>query len=165
VNSSKLLRVGSLQVEQPNPREDDMQEFSLGAGLAALAFWGFLASIIVAGIWYDIRKREAQQETVRRLLESGQPIDDQVMDKLFSLGAGKRERLDRDFKLVGLIMLPAAVGLALLGLVLGLQSADARIPLLGVAALVACVGLGFLAASRMAAGWRREDAGTSSDRR
>ena len=56
-----------------------MQSFSLGAGLAALAFWGFLASIIVAGIWYDIRKREAQHETVRRLFESGQPIDEALI--------------------------------------------------------------------------------------
>ena len=96
-----------------------MQGFSLGAGLAALAFWGFLASIIVAGIWNDIRKREAQQETLRRLLESGQPIDEALMDKLLSLGGGKRQRLDRDFKMVAFIVLPAAVGLAILGLVLG----------------------------------------------
>jgi len=136
-----------------------MQGFSLGAGLASLAFWGFLASIIVAGIWYDIRKREAQHETVRRLFESGQPIDEKVIDKLLSLSGGRRERLDRDFKLVAMIMLPAAVGLALLGLVLGMQEIGARLPLLGVSALVACVGLGFLAASRMAGRWQREDAG------
>jgi len=137
-----------------------MQGFSLGGGLAALAFWGFLASIIVAGIWYDIRKREAQQETIRRLLESGQPIDDALMDKVFSLGGAKQERLDRHFKLVGLILLPTAVGLALLGLVLGMQDIGAKLPLLGVAALVACIGFGFLAASRMAARWYAEDAGT-----
>ena len=87
-----------------------MQGFSLGAGLASLAFWGFLASIIVAGIWYDSRKRESQHETVRRLFESGQPIDDAMMDKLLSLSGDKRERLDRNFKVVALIMLPAAVG-------------------------------------------------------
>jgi hypothetical protein len=136
-----------------------MQGFSLGAGLAALAFWGFLASIVVAGIWYDIRKREAQHETVRRLFESGQPIDEALMDKLLALGSGKRERLDRDFRLVALIMLPAAVGLAILGLVLGLQDIGAKLPLLGVSALVACIGLGFLGAAKMAARWYREDGG------
>lgn len=136
-----------------------MQGFSLGAGLASLAFWGFLASIIVAGIWYDIRKREAQHETVRRLFESGQPIDEHLIDKLLSLSGGKRERLDRDFKLVAMIMLPAAVGLAILGLVLGMQDIGAKLPLLGVSALVACIGLGFLAASKMAGRWHREDSG------
>ena len=29
-----------------------MQDFTLGAGLAALAFWGFIASVVVAGIWF-----------------------------------------------------------------------------------------------------------------
>ena len=72
-----------------------MQSFTLGAGLAALAFWGFIASVVVAGIWYDIRKKEAQQETIRRLFESGQKIDDTKMDKLLSLGADKTDRLDR----------------------------------------------------------------------
>ena len=34
-----------------------MQGLTLGAGLASLAFWGFIASVVVAGIWFDIRKR------------------------------------------------------------------------------------------------------------
>ena len=60
--------------------------------------------------------------------------------------------------MVAFIVLPAAVGLAILGLVLGLQNPDATLPLLGISALVACIGLGFLAASRMAVRWYREDA-------
>ena len=61
-----------------------MQSFTLGAGLAALAFWGFLAVVVVGGIWYDIRKKESQQETIRRLFESGQPVDEKLMDRLMS---------------------------------------------------------------------------------
>ncbi len=134
-----------------------MQSFTLGAGLAALAFWGFLAAVVVGGIWYDIRKKESQQETIRRLFESGQPVDDKMMDKLLAQSTDKGERLDRGFKLTGMILLPAAVGLAVLGLVLGLQAPEARLPLLGVAGLVACVGVGFLIASRMARRWYEND--------
>jgi hypothetical protein len=130
-----------------------MQSFSLGAGLAALAFWGFLASVIVAGIWYDIRKREAQHETVRRLFESGQPIDEELMDKLLSLGGGKSDRLDRSLKLAGLVLLPIAVGMAIFGLILGAQYPESQSPLLGVAALIACMGIGFLVAARIAERW------------
>jgi hypothetical protein len=130
-----------------------MQEFSLGAGLAALAFWGFVAAVIVAGIWYDIRKREAQHETLRRLVESGKPLDQQLVDKLLSLSGSKAARPDRDFQITGFILLPAAAGLAILALVLGMQFPEWQLPLLGVAALVACVGLGFLGAARMAARW------------
>jgi hypothetical protein len=134
-----------------------MQSFTLGAGLAALAFWGFLAVVVVGGIWYDIRKKESQQETIRRLFESGQPVDEKLMDKLMSHAGDKGERLDRAFKLTGVILLPAAVGLALLGLVLGLQAPEAKLPLLGVSGLVGCLGLGFLGASRMARRWYESD--------
>ena len=27
----------------------------LGAGLAAMAFWGFIAAVVVGGIWYAVR--------------------------------------------------------------------------------------------------------------
>lgn len=134
-----------------------MQDFSLGAGLAALAFWGFIASVVVAGIWYDIRKREAQQETVRRLFESGRDIDPAMMDRLLSNSENKGDRLDRAFKLTGWILLPAALGLAILGLVLGIQVPEARLPLLGVSGLVGCLGLGFLGTSRMAKRWYEAD--------
>ena len=134
-----------------------MQGFSMGAGLASLAFWGFIASVVVAGIWFDIRKREAQHETVRRLVESGQPIDEQLMDKLLSLGSGKSDRLDRNFKITGLIMLPTAVGLAVFGLVMGSQYPETQLPLLGVSALVACIGLGFMVAAKVARRWYVSD--------
>ena len=134
-----------------------MQGFSLGAGLAALAFWGFISSVVVAGIWYDIRKREAQQETIRRLFESGRDIDPAMMDRLLSSGGDKADRLDRAFKMTGWILLPAAVGLLVLGLVLGIQVPDARLPLMGVSGLVACLGLGFLATANMAKRWYDDD--------
>ena len=140
-----------------------MQSFTLGAGLASLAFWGFIAAVVVAGIWFDIRKREAQHETVRRIVESGKAIDEELMDKLLSLGSGKTERLDRGFKITGLIMLPTAVGLAVFGLIMGTQFPQAQLPLLGAAALVACIGLGFLLTANIARRWYVQDQGSSSN--
>jgi len=139
-----------------------MQGFTLGAGLAALAFWGFIAAVVVSGVWFDIRKREAQHETVRRIIESGKPIDDELMDKLLSLGSGKAERLDRGFKITGFIMIPASVGLALFGLIMGTQFPDAELPLLGAAALVGCLGLGFLVLAQIVKRWYLADNETSS---
>ena len=139
-----------------------MQGFSVGAGLAALAFWGFIAAIVVAGIWYDLRRKQSKQETVRRVVESGQPIDPALVDRLLAEGSGKRSRLDRDFKLVALILLPGAVVVALFGLVLGVQVPEARIPLLGISALVARVGIGFAMASRVARSWYPADGSNST---
>lgn len=139
-----------------------MQSFTLGAGLAALAFWGFIAAVVVAGIWYDVRKREAQHETVRRIIESGKPINEELMDKLLSMGGGKGERLDRVFKITALILLPAAAGLAIFGLILGMQYPETQLPLLGAAALVACIGIGFVVAASVARRWYVADPGTST---
>jgi hypothetical protein len=131
-----------------------MMEFSgLGAGLAALAFWGFIATVVVAGIWFDIRKREAQHETVRRLVESGQPIDQDLMEKLSLVADSGDKRHDQDLRMAGLWILPVAVGITVFGLILGSEFPDALTPLVGVGALLACLGVGFLVSARVAKRW------------
>lgn len=140
-----------------------MQSFTLGAGLASLAFWGFIATVVVAGIWYDIRKKESQQETIRRLFESGQPIDDKLIDKIVAQSESSMDRPDRAYLLAGVIVLPAAVGLAILGMVLGMVYPEARLPLLGASALVACVGAGLLVAARLAGRWYEDQNGSGPD--
>lgn len=134
-----------------------MENIGLGAGLASLAFWGFLATAVVAGVWDSIRKRDAQHETVRRMIESGQPLNQELIDKLVNASNGGRRRLDRDMKLAGLYTLPVAVGMAVFGLVMGAQYPQVEGPLLGVAALLACVGSGFWIASKLIAHWYTED--------
>ena len=49
-----------------------------------MGFWIVLAAIVVAGIWFDTRKRKRkrEQETLRRVVESGQSIAAEVIDKL-----------------------------------------------------------------------------------
>lgn len=134
-----------------------MQQFGIGAGMAALAFWGFISVAVVAGIWDGIRKREARHETLRRLVESGQPIDKAMMDKLLMLNQGGSSHRDKDFFVTAMWILPVAVGLVALAEVLGYQVPQARLPILGAAALLGCLGLGFLAASRIVARMYKAD--------
>jgi len=119
---------------------------NLGGGLAALAFWGFIASTVVGGIWYAIREKQAQHATLQRMIESGQKIDAEVIDKIVS-GGGKT---DRDLKIGAYITMSVAPGLVLLGYVLGRVNEDIFAIMSGVAGLVFFVGLGLLAASRIA---------------
>jgi len=134
-----------------------MTEIGLGAGLGAIAFWGFVAAVSVAGIWSNLRKREAQHETLRRLIESGQKIDPAVVDKLMSLSEGGSKRLDRELRVYGLIMLCIAPGIALLGWFVSQVAAGALMPLLGASALAGCVAVGLLLAASVAARWHRDD--------
>ena len=134
-----------------------MEEMGIGAGLGAIAFWGFVATIVVAGVWYAIRQREAQHETLRRMIESGQAVDRELMGKLLSSGGAGSSRIDRDLKISGLIVLPIAPGLAVMGWFLSMLAEDALMPLLGAAVLVFCVGIGLMAAAHVSARWYQEE--------
>jgi len=139
---------------------ENVSDIGIGAGIAVLAFWLFIAAIVLGGIWDNIRKREAKHETVRRIVESGQDVDREVFDKLLSISDGKHRRLDRDFKLAGLVLISVAVGMAAFGLFIGLQYGGYLGPLLGIAALIACIAFGFLAIGKHVSNWY-SDTGSS----
>lgn len=118
----------------------------LGAGLAALAFWGFIAAVVVGGIWYAVREKEAQHETLRRMIDSGKELDEETVSRVFK----ENGRPDRDLKIGGIIAASAAPGLAVLGWSLGSVSSEALHALLGVAGLVAFIAAGLLIAAKVA---------------
>jgi len=134
-----------------------MQDIGLGAGLATLAFWGFIAVAVLGSVWDGIRKREAQQETLRRLIESGQKIDKELLDTLLLQSDDANKRHDRDLKITALWILPVSVGMAIFGLIFGLFYPKVLGPLLGVSGLLATMGLGYLVAAKIAARWYRAD--------
>ena len=50
-------------------------------------------------------------------------------------------------------ILPVAAGMLVFGLILGSVYSEAMAPLLGVSALLGCLGIGFLFAARIAGRW------------
>ena len=60
-------------------------------GLAAFGFWMFIAAAAVGGIWDGVRKRDAQHETLRRLIESGKQPDPELIDKVLAV-SGERTK-------------------------------------------------------------------------
>ena len=128
------------------------------AGLGALGFWLFIGAIVVAGIWFDVRRRESEQETLRRVVESGQTIDSAVIDKLLKVGGGQ-SRTDRDLKVSGLIVIFLAPGIAILGWFLAKLQPEVMSVMLGVAILLGLLGIGLLVAGKVAERWYKEDRG------
>ena len=126
------------------------------AGLAALGFWLFLAAVVVAGIWFDARKRESQQETLRRVVESGQHLDVAVIDRMLA-ASGDSERPDRDLKVAGIIMMFVAPGLSVLGWFLGRFNDKIFEVMIGVGLLVLIIGIGLYVAGKMTERWQRQD--------
>jgi hypothetical protein len=128
------------------------------AGLGALGFWLFVAACVVGGIWDAARKRESQQETLRRLVESGNDIDTDVLEQVLNAG-DKAKNLGRDLKVSGLIVIFVSPGLAIMGLFLARINEEALMPLLGASFLTGFVGIGLLVAGRYADQMRQDQTG------
>ena len=126
--------------------------------LGALGFWIFIAAVVVAGIWNDARKKEIQQETLRRIIESGKEIDAAMLDKVVAAGRDDSSG-DQDLKASGIIMLFIAPGLAVLGYFMGKLAEELFSMLLGVAVLVAFIGVGMIVAGKMTEHGRHESKG------
>ena len=131
----------------------------VAAGLGALGFWIFIGAVVVAGIWFDVRRRETQQETLRRVVESGKDIDVAMIDKLVKAG-GEQSRTDRDLTVSGLIVIFLAPGIAILGWFLAKLQPEVMTVMLGVALLLGMLGIGLLVAGKVAKRWYREDQGS-----
>ncbi len=126
------------------------------AGLAALGFWLFLAAMVVANVLAVSRKRESQQETLRRIVESGQQLDVAVIDRLLGASGGN-ERPDRGLKVAGIIVMFVAPGLSVLGWFLGRFNDKIFELMIGVSLLVLIVGIGLYVAGMMSKRWQRQD--------
>jgi Flp pilus assembly protein TadB len=126
-----------------------MGNFTLGAGLASLAFWGFIAAVVVAGIWYDIRKKAEQQKTIRALVESGQQLDPEVIDSLFKKEVEDPVKVSKDMKLGAVVVCATGVGLALFGVFLSFIDTSAFFAMLGVGAMLFMVAVGLWVAAGM----------------
>jgi hypothetical protein len=122
-------------------------------GLAAFGFWMFVAAAVIAGVWDGVRKREAEHETLRRMIEAGKQPDSAMIDKLL----GHKKQPARDLKVAGLIVSFVAPGLAVMGVLIGFDKEDALMPLLGVALLVGFVGAGLLTAAKFLERANRND--------
>jgi hypothetical protein len=127
-----------------------MGGLSIGDGLAALAFWGFIAAIVVAGIWYSAGNRRNQHETLRRMLESGQPADRDMAERLLATSTGDANNLGRGLRVAGIVVLFVAPGIAVMGLMLRSVADWALYPLIGAAVITALAGAGLLVAARTA---------------
>ncbi len=134
----------------------------LGIGIGAAGFWLFIAAIVVAGIWDGAKKRESRQETLRRMVESGQKVDPALMDKLLDLGTERQDRQDRDLKVGGMITGSVGLGLGGFGWFLGNFDTQASLAMYGIGLMLLVIGGGlFIAGKYVERAKKREASGTS----
>ncbi|MEL7311296.1 MAG: hypothetical protein AAFN07_07295 [Pseudomonadota bacterium] len=117
--------------------------------LGMLGFWLFIAVAVFSGIWSEVKEKEAKQETLRRVVESGRDVDAEVIDRI--LGEADARDTAREYRIGAYVLAGVAGGLLVFSMFLGIVSSDARWVLMGVSALVACISGGLYGASRYVA--------------
>ncbi len=126
-----------------------MYEFA--HAIVAIAFFSCVAAIIIAPMavrrFYQNRERERLHETLRLMVERGQPISGDLLDSMKAAGkvAGAPRTPPSDLRR-GVVLLSVALGIAGLGLANALFEDDAGAAhwLVGIAAFPGFIGLGYI---------------------
>lgn len=118
-----------------------------GATIAAvIAFWGFLGTVAVAGMVYDYRRRRLAMETLRMAVEHGQHLEPGTLERLLARHHEPEPQQAEDLRpylhIGAVITIAAGIGVAIAGLWIGIDYPVFRFPILGIAAIAICVGIG-----------------------
>ena len=105
--------------------------------------------MVVAGVWYDIRKKAEEQKTIRAIVESGQQLDPQVIESLFRKEQVDPVKASKDMKLGAVVVCATGFGLALFGVFLSFIDKSAFFAMLGVGAMLWMVAAGLWVAAGM----------------
>lgn len=121
--------------------------FHSGAAIGAvIAFWGFLAIVAVGGMVYDYRRRRLAMETLRMAVEHGQHLEPETLERLLARHhEGEPQQIEdlRPYLHIGsIITIAAGIGVFIAGLWIGIDYPAFRFPILGIAAIAICVGIG-----------------------
>lgn len=106
--------------------------------MASVAFWAFIAVVVIANVWREVAMRRETEMTIRTVLEKGQQLDAATVDKLLKghpRGAGSDSLL-----VAGGVTLASGLGLPIMGYFIP----GAFYPLVGVGFLVSFVGAALL---------------------
>jgi MFS family permease len=115
-----------------------------------IIFWVAIVFIVmIAALRRYLTERERQQ-TIRAALERGQQIDPALLQNI--VARPKPANSFEGLQTGGIIMIALGIGLAVMGYCISLgdpSDHNARMPMLGVGLMVACMGTGMLIASRL----------------
>lgn len=116
-------------------------------GLGTLAFFAFLAAIILVPRWFKNKERQELQATLRAAIERGQPLPPEVIDSITRDAPQPRTPAARgrnDFR-NGIVWLAVALGICGFGFAVGYESIEAYHVFLGIACIPGFIGLALIA--------------------
>lgn len=140
---------------------------------AGAALFLFLAAVVVGGMWVDARKEAERQETLRRLLDKGDRLDDaQLRELLQSVqrphsrhgwhgDGGRPGDAARGLRVAGTLIIFAGIAVMLVFSILNHLRPDGdMLPAAAIGLGIVVFGIGFFFGARVL----RRDATVTSDR-
>jgi len=125
-----------------------MQSISLGTAIAVAAALLAVAGVCIALILSSQKKHQARLDLLRYAVERGMTLDVELIGKLaqaeVAMANSRPRHPGRGSRIAGILTVAYGVGLAIFACFI-----DALMEMLGIAALVICVGVGFLIVSRI----------------
>jgi hypothetical protein len=128
-----------------------MHSIPLGNAIAVAAALLAIATVSVVFVISSQKKYQARLDLLRYAVERGMTLDVELINKIARADAPSSlagPRPGRGSRVAGILVLAYGVGFAILACFIGVVSPSALIPMLGVAALFICFGLGFLVVAR-----------------
>ena len=129
-----------------------MHPITTGNAIAVAATLLGIAGVLIAVIISNQKGKQAKLDFIRSALERGAPLDPDLIDRIMhpTRAAAVRRALPpgKGALVAGIIVIAFGVGYAVLAWFIALIAPSARFPMLGVAALFICVGIGLLVVSK-----------------
>ncbi|WP_395671517.1 DUF6249 domain-containing protein [Phenylobacterium sp.] len=113
--------------------------------LIPITLFAMIAAIVVLPRYFRSQERQKFADAMRAAIEKGQPLPPEVIDAMsgdIRRGAPTASPA-RDLR-TGIIWLGVAVGMAVFGLMLGMEEPDATYPILAMSAFPGFIGIAFI---------------------
>jgi hypothetical protein len=140
-----------------------MHSIPLGTAIAVAAALLAVAGVCIALILSSQKKHQARLDLLRYAVERGMTLDVELIGKLSQTGVAMRNswprRPGRGSRIAGILTIAYGGGFAIFACFIGSTTKGALVPMLGVASLFICMGVGFLIVSRILS---REEKGADS---
>jgi hypothetical protein len=130
-----------------------MHPLSIGTAIAVAATVLAIAGVLIAIITSSQKRNQAKLDFLRNAMEQGVALNPELIDKVMhpSRAAADKQVLPRGqgARVAGIVVIAFGVGYAIFACFIAIISPEARPPMLGVACLILCIGIGLLVVSKV----------------
>jgi hypothetical protein len=126
---------------------------AIGNAIAVAATLLAIAGVLIAVITSNQKNNQAKLDFLRSGMERGIALNPELIDKVMHPkkdGSGRQALPHgQGARIAGIIVIAFGVGYAILACLIAVIAPSARLPMLGVASLFACIGIGLLVVSKV----------------